>query len=90
MQERQNLFHFSSILRNLKHLKNSKEIKTFTSSGNSSLTKDIISDVFPTLAVKRKINTLKECSGSWAHNSATTKKVYYLLANIRGIQIITF
>ena len=25
-----------------------------TSSGNSSLTRDIISDVFPTLAVKRK------------------------------------
>lgn len=64
MQKSQNLFHFSSILINLEHFKNRKEIKMFTSSGNSSLTRDIISDVFPTLAVKIQMTVLIKCSGS--------------------------
>lgn len=88
----QNLFHFKSILIILKHFKNRKEIKMFTSSGNSSLTKDIISDVFPTLAVKKKNHYFNEVFIFYIKTQTrqSHRKVCYLLAKLGGIQITKF
>ena len=47
----------------------------FTSSGNSSLTRDIISDVFPTLAVKRRKNYFNKVLRFYiTSNLATTQE----------------
>lgn len=64
----------------------------FTSSGNSSLTKDIISDVFPTLAVKKKNHYFNEVFIFYIKTQTrqSHRKVCYLLAKLEGIQITKF